>query len=124
MQCTMCGREITNPEANYCEYCGTALGNVAYREEQVQQPKVTEEKKDKVPMTSFLGVMCLQFIPMVGSIAYLVFLFYWAFASDVQDSRKSYARAALIYFGIVLALAILMVGAFVGVITSAMANMF
>lgn len=109
MQCTVCGREITNPEANYCDYCGTALGNVAYREEQGQsQPQTESEKKDKVPMTSFLGVMCLSFIPMVGSIAYLVFLFYWAFASNIQDSRKSYARAALIYTAITIGVVIIM----------------
>lgn len=110
MQCLMCGREINNPEANYCEYCGTALKTNVYREEQVQQvsQQQTGAKPERVPTTSFLGVMCLPMIPFVGSIVYLVYLFYWAFSSAIEDSRKSWARATLIYTGIYLGIVILL----------------
>lgn len=109
MQCLMCGREISNPEANYCEYCGTAVKTDVYREEQVQQTpqQQTDGKPVRVPTSSFLGVMCLPLIPFVGGIVYLVYLFYWAFSSGIEDSRKSWARATLIYAGIYVGLVIL-----------------
>ena len=59
-------------------------------------------------MLWYLGVMCLPLVPMVGSIAYLVMLFFWAFAPSIEDSRKSWARAALIYTGITLVLGIVL----------------
>ncbi len=121
MQCTMCGREITNPEANYCEYCGTAVGAVAYREtQQTQQTTDTNPPKtDRVSTWLFLGIMALPMVPFVGTIAYLVFLFYWAFAPSIEDSRKSFARATLIYTGVMLLLAIVIVGAiFAGIMSN------
>ena len=111
MQCSMCGREITNPNANYCDYCGTAVGTAAYREVQPQQTvHAGEQKPERVSTWLFLGIMCLPFVPFVGSIAYLVFLFYWAFAPSIEDSRKSFARATLIYTGISLVIAIIFIG--------------
>lgn len=116
MRCTMCGREITNPDANYCDYCGTALGDAAYREEQPEQHTTKEDaqKADRVPTGVFLGVMCLPIIPFVGTLAYLVVLFYWAFAAGIEDSRKSFARATLIYTAAALVLAFVVVGAMIG----------
>lgn len=110
MQCTMCGREITNPDANYCEYCGTAIGGAAYRQESAEQKEEDAPKGDRVSTWLFLGIMCLPFIPFVGSIAYLAFLFYWAFAASIKDSRKSFARAILIYTGITIALVYILNG--------------
>lgn len=111
MQCSMCGREITNPNANYCDYCGTAVGTAAYREVQPQQTtNGTVQKSEPVSTWLFLGIMCLPFVPFVGSIAYLVFLFYWAFAPSIEDSRKSFARATLIYTAITLVLSLILVG--------------
>lgn len=123
MQCAMCGREITNPNANYCDYCGTAVGTMTYREVQPEQPKTTAPKTDRVSTWLFLGIMCLPFIPFVGSIAYLVFLFYWAFAPSIEDSRKSFARATLIYTAITLVLVIVVVGAAFGAMMSGLADM-
>ena len=62
--------------------------------------------------------MCLPFVPFVGSIAYLVFLFYWAFAPSIEDSRKSFARATLIYTAISLVIAFI----FIGIIFAGMMN--
>ncbi len=121
MQCSMCGREIANPNANYCDYCGTAVGSLAYREERVEVPKA-EAPKERVSTWLFLGIMCLPFIPFVGGIAYLVFLFYWAFAPSIEDSRKSFARATLIYTAISLVLAIIMIGIFFAAIASGISS--
>ena len=106
----MCGREITNPNANYCEYCGTAVGTMAYRAAQPEPQRETAPKQDRVSTWVFLGIMALPMVPFVGSIAYLVFLFYWAFAPSIEDSRKSFARATLIYTAIMLVFVIVVMG--------------
>ena len=113
MQCTVCGREIANPNANYCDYCGTAVGSEMYREVQPKQAVTNpdETKADRVSTKAFLGVMCLPFVPLVGSFAYLGILFYWAFASGITDSRKSFARATLIYTVVVLIFLFIFMGA-------------
>ncbi len=111
MQCAMCGREITNPDANYCDYCGTAIGTMAYREVTVEPKKETEPKENRVSTWLLFGVMCLPFIPFVGWIVYLVVLFYWAFAGSIEDSRKSFARATLLYTAVTLVLGIVLFGA-------------
>ena len=93
----MCGREITNPDANYCDYCGTAVGAFAVREERVE-PRMTEApKEERVSSWLLLGVLCLQFVPFIGSFAQLGILLDWALASNIKDSRKSFARAFLVY---------------------------
>ena len=111
----MCGREITNPDANYCDYCGTALEDAAYREVQPEQytTNANTPKTDRVPTGVFLGVMCLPIIPFIGTLVYLGVLFYWAFASSIEDSRKSFARATLIYTAAALVFAFVIMGAMI-----------
>ena len=67
MQCLMCGREITNPNANYCDYCGTAVGTMEYRQEQPVSRQAEEKKPERVSTWLFLGIMCLPFVPFVGT---------------------------------------------------------
>ncbi len=142
MRCMVCGREAMNPEANYCDYCGssfhqygengwrapaaqngspegnsseagsryTAFGTAEYREEVNTEGKGKALSGQRVSTWLFLGVMLLPFVPMVGSIAYLVILFYWAFASQINDARKNWARATLIYTGLVLILCFALIG--------------
>ena len=124
MVCPMCGREIMNPDANYCDYCGTGLNGMEYREvAEAPKPQVTETKETRVSTGLFLGVMFIPMIPLVGWILYLVLLFYWAFASSIQDSRKSFARANLIYNGIMLALVIIVVCIICALVFSELATM-
>lgn len=116
MQCTMCGREINNPDANYCEYCGTAVGTEVYREVQKEPQKtsVYEPKEDRVSTWLLLGVMCLMFVPVVGFFAHIGILLYWAFAASIEDSRKSFARAILIYEAVTLMFSFLVLGMMMG----------
>lgn len=114
MQCTACGRESMNPDANYCDYCGTLLRTAVYQEP-AESKKETESQGEKpVPTWMFLVVMCLPFIPMVGWIAYLVVLFYWGFATSIVDSKKSFARATLIYTAVVVVLGMVLFGSMLG----------
>ena len=122
MQCSMCGREIMNPNANYCDYCGTAIGTMTYREEVKEPQKVSEPKEERVSTWLLFGVMCLPMIPLVGGIAYLVILFYWAFAASVEDSRKSFARATLLYTAVTLVLGMILLGSFFALIMNTMSG--
>lgn len=116
MRCTICGREITNQEANYCDYCGTALRDAGYREIQPERPTATADapKAERVSTWLFLGVMGLMFVPLVGFLAHIGILLYWAFASNVMDSRKSFGRAILIYEAVTLVFSFLILGAMAG----------
>lgn len=114
MQCTACGRESMNPNANYCDYCGTLLGTEVHLEA-VQQKTVAEPQEAKlVPTWMFLLVMCLPFIPVVGWLAYLGVLVYWGFSANITDSKKSFARATLIYTAVVVVLGMAFAGALLG----------
>lgn len=113
MQCTACGREPMNPNANYCDYCGTLLGAEVHLEPTEQ--KATESKETKmVPTWMFFVVMCLPFIPMIGWIAYLGVLLYWGFSNDIKDSKKTFARAMLLYTALAVVLVMTMMGALFG----------
>lgn len=106
MRCEMCGREAMNPEANYCDYCGTSFRETGFRAE-VKQEREEPEKKmaatgGQVPTLWFLGVMCLPMVPAIGAFAYLGVLFYWSFSNNINDSRKSFGRATLIFTGVMV----------------------
>lgn len=114
MQCTACGRESMNPNANYCDYCGTLLGTEVHLEA-VEQKKVAEPQEAMpVPTWMFLVVMFLPFIPMVGWLAYLGVLIYWGFAPSITDSKKSFARATLLYTVVVVVIGMALMGALFG----------
>ncbi|MCH5272624.1 MAG: hypothetical protein J1E35_03030 [Lachnospiraceae bacterium] len=137
MRCMVCGREAMNPEANYCDYCGssfrqygentweapsvqnnrsaentkepqayTAFGTTEYRDNvyEAEQKAQNGEHENKASTGMFLGVMLLPFVPMIGSIAYLIILFHWAFSAYITDARKNWARATLIYTAIIFVL--------------------
>lgn len=141
MRCTICGREAMNPEANYCDYCGSsfrecgqenrqwengagekfrdgvseerysAFGTGEYRESTVgnnDRPAVGENKK--ITIWTYLGVLLLPLIPWIGTIAWFVILCYWSFSIKIDEARKCFARAYLIYMGIAVAVLAGLVG--------------
>ena len=116
MKCAMCGREITNQDANYCDYCGTAVRAGVYWEAEPEKTTITQEepKEEMVSTWLFLGVMCLMFVPVIGFLVHLGVLFYWAFVTGIKDSRKSFARAILIYEAVTLVFSFLVLGAMAG----------
>jgi len=144
MRCAVCGREAMNPEANYCDYCGSPFkryGSEGWNtrnttssgyEERVETDdgysafgmsnqsrkevrsgnngNAMTGNQDKIGVMTFLGVMLLPFIPGVGSIAYLVILFYWSFAAGIDGTRKSFARATLIFTAIMVVVVMMVAG--------------
>lgn len=55
----------------------------------------------------WIGVFCINLIPCVGSLVYLIMMFVWAFGSTPKKSLKTFARAQLIIMAIVLVLTII-----------------
>lgn len=135
MRCTVCGREAMNPEANYCDYCGSsfreygkegwrssdaegkryetntetgdgysAFGTNTYRGDTVKKELVNQGMGDNKAITiwTFLGVFFLPFVPGIGVIVWIVLLLYWAVNSQVDDARKNFARAYLIYMAVAM----------------------
>lgn len=106
MRCEMCGREAMNSEANYCDYCGTSFREDGFRAE-IKKEQTEPEKKEtvtggQVPTLWFFCVMCLPLVPAIGAFAYLGVLFYWSFSNNINDSRKSFGRATLIFTGVMV----------------------
>lgn len=129
MRCMVCGREAMNPEANFCDYCGSsfreakqsgvyeteikndgteeggysAFGTGTYREQGTMEQRSNEQGKP-VSIWTYLGAFLLPLVPGVGALAFLVLLFYWAFAANVDKARKNFGRAYLIYLGLAMLL--------------------
>lgn len=86
--------------ASEAEY--TAFGTAEYREPGYEAQKAGNVPQGRpVSVWMFFGVMCLQFVPVIGLFAYIAVLLFWGFSSQINDARKNWARAALIYTGIV-----------------------
>lgn len=116
MRCKVCGREAMNPEANFCDYCGSSFreygktreeaavleqGKEGYSafgmsSESIDQTVKTEQEKP-VTMWTYLGTMLIVFIPRVGFYAFLGILLYWSFVAVGSPTRRNFARAMLIF---------------------------
>ena len=135
MRCTVCGREAMNPEANFCDYCGSSFRQ--NREEARNQGANTQENgswsafetlaqervelqnrtvvpangvnEKPVTLWTFLGVFLLIFLPYVGMYAFLGLLLCWSFAPGITGVRKTFARALLIFSAIMMVFMVLCV---------------
>ena len=108
-QCTYCGADMTNSGynqgANYADnsnYNNQYSNGQGYNQPQpyqqpqyqYQQPMYQEDEHVSVGM--WIGIWCINLIPIAGSIIFLVMLFVWAFGSTPKKSLKTWARAQLI----------------------------
>lgn len=76
-----------------------------------QQPNYNNMSNDEehVSVLHWIGIFCLNIIPCVGPIVYIVMMFIWAFGSTPKKSLKNFARAQLILAAIALGLMIIMI---------------
>lgn len=60
-----------------------------------QQPNYNNINNDdeRVSVLMWIGVFCINLIPCVGSLVYIIMMFVWAFGSTPKKSLKNYARA-------------------------------
>jgi len=110
MKCESCGRVSPEEEANYCFYCGNSFREnvniemlLNQKQEEPQFEQVNEETGRKAnidkPITflNWLLTLGTPFIPFIGPYVFVGLCIYWGFASDVQETRKNWARATLIF---------------------------
>lgn len=131
MICPNCG--TSNPDGtHFCVGCGTKLEGtvpppvyqsppVQAQQQNYQAPvyqNIPAVNPNTVPMrtSEFFWMMLVLGIPLVGFICSLV----WAFGSNVNENRRNYCRAALIWIlvgiglGIVIAIIASLLGASIG----------
>ena len=60
----------------------------------------------------------MPYIPVFGSITYLVMLFIWAFGSDSNPNKKNWARAKLVVTAIGIICMIILIAYVIGSILS------
>lgn len=105
MECRMCGRQIQNENANFCEYCGESLRenkHLDYQDHEVNrmryQNRVEVENENDPPISfgNWLGSTLLLFIPIpfLG----LFFLLKWALGKKVPINKKNWAKAMLVIY--------------------------
>ena len=137
MNCNVCGRQTMNEDANFCEYCGNSFreqmhnsfnmpmtGQDPYSNGTIpnrmpnqgygMQGSLNEVPPDKpVTFLNWLGTYGMMLIPIVGGIAFLVMLFIWAFGGKTPESKKNWARATLLFVGVILVIIIVYIIAIV-----------
>lgn len=70
------------------------------------QPKADNEN-EHMTIGGWIGVFCINLIPCVGSLVYLIMMFVWAFGSTPKKSLKTFAQAQLLIMAILLVLGII-----------------
>lgn len=119
MKCNVCGRYIANDEANFCEYCGSSFREHVQTYSDVQNKNYTTDQstydengrynmlyhqQDNKPVSflNFLASYGIFFIPFAGWLIFFVMLFIWAFSNNTPISKKNWARATLIFLGVLM----------------------
>lgn len=104
MICKICGRQIENEHANFCENCGESLREnkgFEYREPINPTPAIPTQtsvvESNEISFKTFLGIMLLQIIPGFGWLIYVVVLLTWAFGNKRSQTHKNFAKASLIF---------------------------
>lgn len=141
MKCEVCGRQIQNEEANFCEYCGSSFreqrqgsSHMQPRNQGITYPNGPVNGPMNGPMNgpgnnysamqgygmpgapfapqpmerptsflSWLGTYGLLLIPFAGWLAFVILLFIWAFSDTTPVAKKNWARATLIFVGVMIA---------------------
>lgn len=97
----------TDNNQNYQNSYGTGYNQTP----SYQQPNYNNMSNDEehVSVLHWIGIFCLNVIPCVGPIVYLIMMFVWAFGSTPKKSLKNFARAQLILSAIALGIMIIMI---------------
>ncbi len=89
-------------------------------EEIVYTPAAQINTKESISVGGWIGRSLIPYIPIVGSIVYLIMLFIWSGDKKKEDTFRNWAKAQLIIMAVGLVLAILLVVLFGGAFMEAM----
>lgn len=119
MFCEACGTK-NREESLFCQSCGhrleltpqpdeaRPLSHIGFTPPTAQPVPASEPVPDRpVTLAEWLGILCLNLIPVIGSLVFVVMLFVWAFGSTKKQSLKSFARAFLLFLAILLGIELL-----------------
>tara|TARA_B110000114_G_C14896538_1_gene318918 strand:- start:256 stop:474 length:219 start_codon:yes stop_codon:yes gene_type:complete len=67
-------------------------------------------ENEQMSVGDWVITMIIASIPLIG----IIMLFVWAFGSDTNLSKKNWAKAILIFFGIIIVIYILILVLFLG----------
>lgn len=73
-----------------------------YQQQPMQQP-IMYEDTTPLGIGSYIAMMLLQAVPVVG----IILMFVWGFGSNVNVNKKNFARASLILLGISIVLTLI-----------------
>lgn len=114
MFCPKCGSNVPD-SVKFCPTCGEVLSAQPQEEPQPEQQSTAQPQQpvyqaapaDNTPaalkVSQFFWLDFLTSIPLVGFILTLV----WGFGGDVNENKRNYCRAKLVWLLIGIALAIL-----------------
>lgn len=141
MYCPKCNSE--NPEGvKFCVNCGNQLDNGVskdnayqnynqnynqaqpYQQPNYVQPPAASTEDEHMTVGGWIGVFCINLIPCVGSLVYIIMMFVWAFGSTPKKSLKTFARAQLLIMAIVLVLVIILFIIIFAVVSSSTHNAY
>ena len=145
MYCPKCNSE--NPEGvKFCVNCGNQLDNGVskdnayqdynqnynqnynqaqpYQQPNYVQPPAASTEDEHMTVGGWIGVFCINLIPCVGSLVYIIMMFVWAFGSTPKKSLKTFARAQLLIMAIVLVLVIILFIIIFAVVSSSSHNAY
>lgn len=71
------------------------------------QNETTNLESEPVSIGQWVGIFCINLIPCVGGLVYIIMMFVWAFGTTAKPSLKNFAKAQLIIIGVVLVLTII-----------------
>lgn len=96
--CSTCGASMPDEDI-VCTNCGAAVNQVAVQKEPTRKV---------VGVWGYIWRNLIMYIPVVGQILYLVFLFIAAFGSkDKEESFRNWAKSQLLVMAIILGIAVL-----------------
>ena len=94
--------ETVETAANADEKTESSQNNTSAANTQAPPTYAPYAPKPNAPisMGKWLGLFCLNFIPFVGPIIFLVFQFIWAFDTYRDETSRNWAKAHLIFSAI------------------------
>lgn len=109
---------VPNPYQPYNNYGGDSpnmaqpynYGNnqpSPYQQSMPQYPTYSNynpQDDQHVSVWGWIGIYCINLIPIIGTLVFLVLLFVWAFGDTPKKSLKNWARAMLIIVGVCIVL--------------------
>jgi hypothetical protein len=116
MNCPVCGN-VREENLSFCQGCGTPY---TARDKAFTTAASPNKLTKPIKTSSFFLFEILKAIPIVNLVVFLV----WAFSSDVNLNKKSYARAQLIWMlvGLVISAAVTAIILFLPAVTEHIIN--